>query len=162
MPATRRNRTSGGPAARGAQSTLSFGGNRNKITKSSLPISSKGKKELIEDVKVETLKTEEPITTEPSHVTSDAGVIEQAKVGLSKPKSEAERLAEKVTDAQIKGYWRGREAERTVERGNAPCLSDLSLGSREHTLILPLQFTRRDLVLRRRCSDISTYHRNME
>jgi DNA polymerase delta subunit 4 len=125
MPATRRNRTSGGPAAKGAQSTLSFSGNRSKITKPSVPISSKGGKRLVEDVKVEILKTEDPIIAEPSRVISDAEAVEQAKVEPSKPKSEAERLAEKVTDTQIKRYWRGREAERTVERGKVPYLRRL-------------------------------------
>jgi DNA polymerase delta subunit 4 len=83
---------------------------------------SKDKKDLTEEVKIEALKAE-PVTPEPGHVTPEDAVVQQAKAELSKPKSEAERLAEKVTDAQIKEYWREREAERIVKRGKAPSIS---------------------------------------
>jgi len=112
MPATRKARTSGGPATKGAQSTLSFGGNRSKVTKPTAAVA-KGKKEVSEPIKAEIL-TAEP---EVGHVTSETAVAEQAQVELSKPKTEAEKLAEKVSDAQIKKYWRAREAERIAPRG---------------------------------------------
>lgn len=50
-------------------------------------------------------------------MSSEAAVQKQAEIELSKPKSEAELLAEQVSGAQIKKYWRAREAERTTPRG---------------------------------------------
>jgi DNA polymerase delta subunit 4 len=116
MPATRRARTSGGPATKGAQSTLSFGG-RSRVTKA-VPPSSKLSKDITKASKAEIL-VPEPEASKPElgHVISEAAVEKQAQVELSKPKPEAEELAEKVTDAQIKKYWRAREAERITPRG---------------------------------------------
>ena len=116
MPATRRARTSGGPATKGAQSTLSFGG-RSRVTKA-VPPASKLSKDNTESIKAEAI-TIEPETekAELGHVFSEAAVQKQAEIELSKPKTEAEMLAEKVTDAQIKKYWRAREAERITPRG---------------------------------------------
>lgn len=124
MPATRRSRTSGGSATKGAQSTLLFGGSQSKVTKTSLPISLKGKKELSESFKNETLKTE-TIDVKAESITPEAAVIEQVKVEPSNSKSEAERQAENITNAQIKRYWNKREKERTTQRGKdqtARCL----------------------------------------
>jgi DNA polymerase delta subunit 4 len=120
MPATRRSRTSGGPATKGAQSTLSFGG-RNKVTKA-VPAASKLSKDIIESTKAEVVDIE-PETQKPElgHVFSEAAVQKQAEIELSKPKSEEELLAEKVSDAQIKKYWKAREAERTTPRGINTC-----------------------------------------
>jgi DNA polymerase delta subunit 4 len=116
MPATRRARTSGGPATKGAQSTLSFGG-RSRVTKA-VPPASKLSKDNTESIKAEAI-TIEPETqkAELGHVFSDAAVQRQAEIELSKPKTEEEVLAEKVSDAQIKKYWRAREAERITPRG---------------------------------------------
>jgi DNA polymerase delta subunit 4 len=116
MPATRRARTSGGPATKGAQSTLSFCG-RNRVTKA-VPPASKLSKDNTESLKAEAITIEpEAQKAEPDHVFSEAAVQKQAEIELIKPKTEAELLAEKVTDAQIKKYWRAREAERTTPRG---------------------------------------------
>ena len=88
---------------------------------------SKLSKDITEKVKTETIKSDDIIAAEPpakasvkaelGHVVSAAVVEKQAEIELSKPKSEAEKLAEKVSDAQIRQYWRAREAERTTPRG---------------------------------------------
>src|ERR1035438_8778746 len=98
MPATRRARTSGGPATKGAQSTLSFGG-RTRVTKAVPPVS-KLSKDNTESIKAEAV-TIEPDTekAELGHVSLEAAVQKQAEIELSKPKSEAELLAEKVSNA---------------------------------------------------------------
>lgn len=116
MPATRRARTSGGPATKGAQSTLSFGG-RNRVTKA-VPAASKLSKDNADNIKAEAITVEPEIQKpELGHVFSETAVQKQAEVELSKPKGEAEVLAEKVTNAQIKKYWKAREAERITPRG---------------------------------------------
>jgi DNA polymerase delta subunit 4 len=119
MPPTRRSRTSTGPATKGAQKTLSFGSSKPRITstkdeKLSTPPSS--------------ISSTKPISTQDidadvGHVSSEAAVAEQAKVEIDRLKDneEAERSPEelkamKVTDAQIKRYWRDREAERRAPR----------------------------------------------
>src|SRR5579871_4139080 len=101
MPATRRARTSGGPATKGAQSTLSFGG-RSRVTKA-IPPSSKLSKDITETSKADILVLEPEVSKpELGDVISDTVVEKQAQVELSSPKTEAEELAEKITDAQIK------------------------------------------------------------
>jgi DNA polymerase delta subunit 4 len=116
MPATRRARTSGGPATKGAQSTLSFG-SRSRVTKA-VPAASKLSKDKTESLKAEVVTIEpEGQKAELGYVSSEAAVQKQAEIELSKLKTEAEVLAEKVTDAQIKKYWKAREAERITPRG---------------------------------------------
>lgn len=102
MPPARRSRTSGGPAAKGAQKKLSFG---NKITK---PTSTSAKD-----------KISTPKTIDVGHVSSEAAVAQQAAVEVERVKTEQspeELKAEKVTDLQIKKYWREREKERRTPR----------------------------------------------
>ena len=115
MPATRKARTLGGPAAKGGQSTLSFGG-RNRVTKNTLA-PSKLSKDTTNNVKTENINAE-PTKVELGHVTSKASVVAQAKIELSKPKTEEEILAGNVMDTQIKRYWQAREAERITPRGS--------------------------------------------
>lgn len=116
MPATRRARTSGGPATKGSQSTISFGG-RSRVTKA-VPPASKLSKDNTDSIKAEVV-TIKPETqkAELAHVFSEAAGQKQAEIELSKPKSEDEVLAEKVSHAQIKKYWQAREAERVKSRG---------------------------------------------
>jgi DNA polymerase delta subunit 4 len=112
MPPTRRTRTSGGPAAKGSQKTISFG--NRKVTK---PTSTTTKD------KTTTLP---PNAVDLGHVTSEAAVAEQAQKEIDRPKKERnpeELKAEKVTDAQIKRYWREREAERHAPRVHQQDLS---------------------------------------
>ena len=118
MPATRRSRTSGGPAANGAQRTLSFG---TKVTK---PTSISGKDK--------SSSTAPPTTVDVGHVTSEAAVTQQAEIELHKTvKTEEEERASKVTDAQIRKYWRAKEAERKAPRGEVSCTSQDYIGPRQ-------------------------------
>ena len=112
MPPARRKAS--GPSARGAQSTISFG-NRGKVTKPSIaPVSKSSKADpaLTESVAkaIEAPELEAPTTAE-------IAIEEQALAEIAKPKTEAEERAEKVTDAQIKRYWKSREDERKASRG---------------------------------------------
>lgn len=114
MPPARRKHS--GPSARGAQSTLSFG-NRGRVTKPSIAHEAKPSKTtsaLTENVAkaVETPEPEAPTTAE-------IAIEEQALAEISQPKTEAEERAEKVTDAQIKRYWKSREDERKAPRGKS-------------------------------------------
>lgn len=59
-------------------------------------------------------------------MTSEPAVAEQAQKEIDRPKKERsseELKAEKVTDAQIKRYWREREAERRAPRVHQEDLS---------------------------------------
>jgi DNA polymerase delta subunit 4 len=128
MPSTRRARISGGPATKGAQSTLSFGGGRSKVTKQNTNVSKDVKDKVItapakvdeilqtSDIQTSVVETEEVLNEEPGHVSSEVLVAKQAAVELAKPKTKEEELAEKVSDAQIKKYWRAREADRLAPR----------------------------------------------
>lgn len=109
MPPTRRARTSTGPAAKGAQKTLSFGS--SKVGKTT---STKDKLTSPSSAKPSTLKVDD---VEPGHVTSEAAIIEQTEIVKAEvERSPEEEKASKVTDAQIKRYWRDREAERRAPR----------------------------------------------
>ena len=110
MPPTRRSRTSGGPAAKGAQKTISFG---SKVTKPTSASSKEG-------------KTAPPQTLDVGHVSSEAAVAQQAAIEIERVKQEQspeELKAEKVTDAQIKRYWNEREKERRAPRVHQQGLS---------------------------------------
>ncbi len=112
MPPARRKPS--GPSARGAQATLSFG-NRAKVTKPSIaPVSKSSKPEpaLPESV-AKVIASPEP----EAPTTAEIAIEEQAHAEIAKPKTEAEERAEKVTDAQIKRYWKSREDERKAARG---------------------------------------------
>jgi DNA polymerase delta subunit 4 len=115
MPPTRRSRVSSGPAAKGSQKTISFAGN-SKVTKASTSASSKSKDKDITPTSSKPLEISSDIDFTPGHVSSEAAVLSQAKVELEKEKTEDEKKAEKVTDAQIRKYWRERENERTAAR----------------------------------------------
>jgi len=114
MPPTRRSRSSLGPAEKGAQSKLSF--SNSKVHK---PTSAK-------DAKESPLSKSAVKALDLGHVTSGPAVEEQAKAELEKPEVERtveELKAEKVTDAQIKKYWKEREAERRAPRVHQEGLS---------------------------------------
>jgi DNA polymerase delta subunit 4 len=127
MPPARR---SSGPAAKGSQKTLSF--SNSKVTKSTTtPLG----KELKNSPLSKSITKIDPATVKRSpsvdlkikdednndsdvlgHVSSAAAVAQQAKVELAKEKTEDEVRAEKVTDVQIRKYWRERESERRTKR----------------------------------------------
>lgn len=72
------------------------------------------------------------------HITSEAAVLEQAKVELQelkskkKEKSEIEKKAESVSAQQIKKYWQGIESMRISKRGLWTLLSGLFPVSKIH------------------------------
>ncbi|KAI3397045.1 hypothetical protein diail_11281 [Diaporthe ilicicola] len=123
MPATRKS--SRGAAARAAaskqQSTLSF---NHKVTKGSTAKSGKNSKLSTPTAsKVE----QEPQPQPPTNEDVEEVVFEQpeeAQLAQPEPeKSEAELSAEKVTDAQIKRYWKSVEAARIAKRVHQDDLS---------------------------------------
>ncbi|KAF4626955.1 hypothetical protein G7Y89_g11202 [Cudoniella acicularis] len=111
MPPTRRSRNSSGPAAKGSQKTLTFG--QSKVTKSTP--STKDKSSL----KSPKLPATDDIDV--GHVSSEAAVQQQAQTEIERVKekeyrSPEEEKAAKVTDTQIRRYWKEREAERRAPR----------------------------------------------
>ncbi|KAH0565413.1 hypothetical protein GP486_001189 [Trichoglossum hirsutum] len=114
MPTTRRSQAKAtGPAARGAQSRLSFG-SRSKITKPSLPAQVKKKDPaLIEAV------TRTPTPECASTVKADEVVQEQPKSETAKPhKTREKEDAATLSEAHVKRYWMTIENERKAPRGS--------------------------------------------
>lgn len=114
MPATRKARTStpNGPAAKGSQKTLAF--SNSKISKPSQPSSDK--------------KAFTPPPTSILEKAVDAlppptKVVVAQKPAQKPQQSEDEVRALKVSDAQIKKYWKAREAERMAARVHQEGLS---------------------------------------
>jgi DNA polymerase delta subunit 4 len=108
MPPTRRSRTSGGPAVKGSQKTLAF--NNSKVTKSTY-------------VKEDKPLLSSKATIELGHVTSEPAVLQQAKAEIASLRTEEEERASKVSDTQIKKYWRECEKSRRAPRVHQEDLS---------------------------------------
>ncbi|KAM0561735.1 hypothetical protein ACHAPJ_002904 [Fusarium lateritium] len=127
MPTTRRSAASTrsrGPPAKG-QSTLSFS---NKVTK---PVPKNAKKSAIsasvtkidpsqhakqpeaEEIVVDKPEIAEP---EPIEVDEEEEEVVEPEVVPEPEKSESELRAEKITDAQIKKYWKSIESQWTTPR----------------------------------------------
>lgn len=117
MPATRRSTRGAAPAARGElnrqQSTLSFNhrvtkGNTTKTGKDS-KLSSPTPPPKVQEVarKVEVVNLEEQLPEE---------VAQPARKKPVAEKPEVQARAEKVSDAQIKRYWKGVEDARLARR----------------------------------------------
>jgi DNA polymerase delta subunit 4 len=124
MPPTRRSRTSSGLTAKGSQKTISFGPtkvSKTPSTKSKLPPSP--------------LSKTSDIDIDVGHISSEAAIQQPTSAELDRVKKEGfsleEEKARKVTDAQIKRYWREREAER-----RAPRVHQEDLGVEEKVLRL--------------------------
>merc|ERR1711977_699266 len=116
MPPARRTRTSSshGPAAKGAQKTLSFG---NKVTKPATAVPY-GKDISSPSTKAHPLSktvNQEPEQEAKVQLEKEAKAELEAQVEGG-DKSEDVIRAEKVSDAQIKKYWREREGERRTKR----------------------------------------------
>ncbi|KAG4444438.1 hypothetical protein IFR05_000029 [Cadophora sp. M221] len=129
MPPTRRTRPSTntpGPAAKGTQKTLSFG---TKVTKpaTALPYA----KDKDQDVsspsvtaKAHPLSNTVDIDVKPEVEEREAEVEAATELDTGRIEGEGEKeskteevlKAEKVTDAQIRKYWREREGERLTRR----------------------------------------------
>ncbi|KAI9768530.1 MAG: hypothetical protein M1839_004019 [Geoglossum umbratile] len=119
MPATRRNPVkTAGPAARGAQSRLTFG-SHSKITKPSVPTQTKKKDPALIEAITRTPTPECVPTTKVDEV-----VLEQPKEEVAKlPKAKEEEDAAKLSNAQLKRYWKAVEDERKAPRVHQQDLS---------------------------------------
>lgn len=111
MPATRRARG----ASKTAQRTLGF-------------THSKSTKPLPSSKDLSPTPTPSPAVVDVGHVSSEAAVAQQAAVEVtrvreSRDRSVEELQAKQVTDAQIRRYWREREAERIAPRVHQQDLS---------------------------------------
>ena len=113
MPAARRK--SSGPAARGAQSRLTFG-SHSKITKPSIP-SQTPKKDpaLLEEVLART-PTPECSPQSTARLEEEAAERESEEV-VKIARSKEEDEAAKLSGAKIKKYWEKIEDERKARRG---------------------------------------------
>lgn len=109
MPPARRSRSSGA-AAKGSQKTLSFGA--SKVTKPSSSSSSakKGK------TSVPAPLLSKAIDVEIEKVDVEAGAAAEIKAEQKREKSAEEQQAARVSEAQIRRYWKEREAERRAPR----------------------------------------------
>lgn len=117
MPTTRRSTGNTGPTK--GQSTISFA---NRVTKS-IPKDTT-KKAVISDTPKKVDIPERP-AKEPEVVEIEPEVeVEEPQEEKAVPeKTEAELKAEKVTDAQIKKYWKAIESERRAPRVHQQDLS---------------------------------------
>jgi DNA polymerase delta subunit 4 len=104
MPPTRRSRTSGGPVAKGNQRALSF--SNSKVTKNTA--APRAKEDSVPSPPTKAIDV--------GHVTSEAAVAQQAQAEISRSRTAEEQQALRVTDAQIRRYWKAREAERRTPR----------------------------------------------
>lgn len=111
------SRRSARVAPRGSQATLSFGG-RSKVTKPS--VSAQAPKKNVAAAK-ESLEPSPSVSdVELPPTTADKAITEQAKEEVQKVvRTREEELAMKINDAQLKRYWKEREAERKALRGMA-------------------------------------------
>lgn len=127
MPPTRRKASNTTSTAR-AQQTLSFNSRSAKVTKPSIPASSKklGKPATVQLLKkaeetedaAPALSEEVDAQIEEEPTTAELAIAQQAKkeAQVIKRSAEEERAA-KVSEAQIKRYWKGKEEERKAPRG---------------------------------------------
>ncbi|TKA62412.1 hypothetical protein B0A49_10542 [Cryomyces minteri] len=119
-----RRRVSSGPTAASnrAQSTLSFHGKSNKVTKPSLTASNKTKKDpaVVDAI----TRTKLNASANPDLIapkTAEIATAEQAKQEAVKQEAPEKRTAEdeealRVSDAQVARYWRGKERSRMAPR----------------------------------------------
>ncbi|KAL6908339.1 DNA polymerase delta, subunit 4 domain-containing protein [Trichoderma evansii] len=141
MPTTRRSAASarGRPGPAKGQSTISFSGKVTKavpkdlkkavvdapaIARTTIPErpAAKGDVRKEEEEEPVNVVVEEPDVVEPEQEEEVEEVIEEVP-----EKSEAELKAEKITDAQIKSYWKGIEKQRKAPRVHQ---QDLDLGEK--------------------------------
>ncbi|KAL9116572.1 MAG: hypothetical protein Q9187_006901, partial [Circinaria calcarea] len=132
MPPTRR-KSSNPTSARAAQPTLTFHSRSNKVTKPHLaPAPDESKflnvkpEEVLKAVELSTPSpAPEDVDTGAEHgsTTAELAIKEQVKIEHAAPKSAADERAEKITDAQIKRYWKAKEDERKAPRVHQEGLS---------------------------------------
>ena len=126
MPPGRRkidkSSTSAHTSATGGQSTLSFNSKPARITKPAIidATSKKGTRkssesildQLVEDVISPSAQSDSEIVEVPTR--------EEAKTVV---RDEIEKKAEKITNAQLRKYWRAEEDKRLAPRGTWDCRS---------------------------------------
>jgi DNA polymerase delta subunit 4 len=142
MPTTRRSAASarGRPGPAKGQSTISFSGKVTKavpkdlkkavvdaptIARTTIPERPAAKDEVRkakEEEEVVDVIAEEPDVVEPEQEEEAEEIVEQVP-----EKSEAELKAEKITDTQIKSYWKGIEKQRKAPRVHR---QDLDVGEK--------------------------------
>ncbi|KAF7505581.1 hypothetical protein GJ744_000661 [Endocarpon pusillum] len=105
MPPTRRKSAQ---SSGHAQHTLSFHSKPTKVIKSTGSALSTKKSSKVGSALIEAITEDAP--------TSEVALRQQIKKEAAKPKDEADLRAEKVTDAQIKKYWRKEEEVRKAPR----------------------------------------------
>ena len=131
MPPTRRKPS--GSAAR-AQQTLAFGPSANKVTKPSQPAASGKKKassaaptdaerlqKAVADISTPSPDPEDEYPPRPEEQLESPRALAirgqgAAAVKVEDVKREAEEKGSKVSDAQVKRYWKGKEDERISPR----------------------------------------------
>jgi DNA polymerase delta subunit 4 len=123
MPATRKSTRAAAAraAASKGQSTLSF---NQRVTKSGTAKS--GKTDKLSTPAATKVEPERQTQTPTSEDVEEVEVEQPKEVQAAQPeveKSEAELKAEKVSDAQIKRYWKGVEAARISKRVHQEDLS---------------------------------------
>lgn len=136
MPPTRRN-----PTTR-AQRTLAFGPNSNKVTKPSLASQSKKLSKPSSETLQKAATAEVVSTPEPEIAAGDDEEHEQLRLQeqLASPRtlairhqthvttaqperSELEQKAAKISETQVRKYWKGKEDERSAPRVHQQGLS---------------------------------------
>ncbi|KAH8684652.1 DNA polymerase delta, subunit 4-domain-containing protein [Tricladium varicosporioides] len=132
MPPKRSTRHSSGPATRGSQKTLAF--SSSKISKPSTPTTTTSQKSKLAQ-SISSLAPEDIDTKDVGHISSEAAITQQAEAEVERvvkeERTEEEERAARVTDAQIRRYWRERESER-----RAPRVHQQELGVEEKVLRL--------------------------
>ncbi|MCJ1435258.1 hypothetical protein MMC27_004630 [Xylographa pallens] len=129
MPATRRKSGNTTSAAR-SQQPLSFNARSNKITKPSVSAASKNldkanTKQLAEAAEIASpspAAEEVDIQIKEQPTTAELAIRSQVEAE-KKERSDAEAKATKITDAQVKRYWKKKEEERKAPRVHQQGLS---------------------------------------
>lgn len=130
MPPTRRKPS--GSTARAQQQTLAFGPHSNKVTKPSLPAAGKKKnkpsppptdlerlQKAVADISTPSPAPEDEYPPRPETQLESPRALAIRAQGAAKVedvKGAAEEKGAKVSDAQVKRYWKGKEDERIAPR----------------------------------------------
>lgn len=120
--------------ATGAQKTLAFGPNSNKVTKPSVPPQPKKlsptNSSALEKVAIQEVSTPEPDSENVKTREAEAQIASPRALAIRKQAppaqtqgSEVEQKAEKISDTQIRKYWKAKEDERIAPRVHQQGLS---------------------------------------
>lgn len=118
MPPKRK--VSGPAAARSTQSTLTFNGRQSRVTKASAQTPSVKANSKLDAATVESAIVPTAVDVEElADTRAEAVVLEQAQEEAERvavQKTPEEEAASKISEAQIKKYWREKENQRKVRR----------------------------------------------